>query len=904
MGCRLGFRMKVQCYKLVGIIILVLLVSHAVIPQSVFATSVPTSKAAVMAQFQQTNDQTSLESIVTFSGNNLQGAGYIPGETVHVDVRGPNAEVYACDAKVDQGGSWSCTVNLWKDNPVTGIFYYKATGLKSGVSYTGSFNNAGAIKSVKLLVDGKELADKAVIHPGTIVDAQIELESTKREFSWSATKYQIQQKICSSATDCTWKTVFSSPCLAAPEPDLKGQVPHQLVTISDVFKQTQINNSYQLMATTYSDTGCKLVNGEQWYYADEFELKNFETKTDLICTPSENSFGSQFDCEATVIRSTANNKNLLGTVSFEIEKPAAAMATPAACFLKADNNGTASCSTSFKFNTDGTYKLRANFVSSNPLDDGSTSDWQDVTFEIQTPVITVTANALSKTYGESDPVLTYSNTPKNLYPVFSGSLTRAAGEDAGTYSISQGSLKADGYTIKFIPAVFAIEKAKANIQATGFSGVYDGQAHGILATAVGVKGEDLSALLTMGPTFVNVPGGNSSLVFAGNQNYKAETLIDIPVTISARALEITADVLSKTYGNPDPTFSYKITGGSLVANDKLTGVINRERSENAGLQILRRGSLSAGKNYNITFISAWFKIDKRPVTITADPQRKQLGDPEPALTFVITDGQLVNGDMFSGSLARTPGESAGVYPVGQGSLYLSDNYELAFVGSTFSIYDSADGLDADADGILNAADNCVFKSNQDQKDSDNDGFGDSCDSTPMNLLANLFVPVTGSSATSEVNCTGSTTLRLADGNFVVIPKELCQRSAVIGSEPETSLPIALPKSDKFISSINLVLLDKLEPISVIGNSISLQYSLKIPSSLMKDKLEVLYWNTEAKSGMGDWVVLPACPFRSSVSLLKGNSADERVILDCSFTMDHKNITLHTNFPGLFVLASR
>ncbi|MDP3450367.1 MAG: hypothetical protein Q8R87_07280, partial [Anaerolineaceae bacterium] len=220
--------MKVQCFKLVGIIILVLLVSHAVIPQSVFATSVPTSKAAVMAQFQQTNDQTSLESIVTFSGNNLQGAGYIPGETVHVDVRGPNAEVYACDARVDQSGSWSCTVNLWKDNPVTGIFYYKATGLKSGVSYTGSFNNAGAIKSVKLLVDGKELADKAVIHPGTIVDAQIELESTKREFSWSATKYQIQQKICSSATDCTWKTVFSSPCLAAPEPDLKGQVPHQL----------------------------------------------------------------------------------------------------------------------------------------------------------------------------------------------------------------------------------------------------------------------------------------------------------------------------------------------------------------------------------------------------------------------------------------------------------------------------------------------------------------------------------------------------------------------------------------------------------------------------------------------------------------------------------------------------
>ncbi|MHB8089405.1 MAG: MBG domain-containing protein [Anaerolineaceae bacterium] len=896
--------MKVRFYKQAGLFLLLFLVSLLVIPQSVYASPISAVNSNVIALLQQTDDQSALESIVTFSGNNALGAGYIPGETVHVDVRGPNAEIYACDATVDQSGAWSCSVNLWKDNPVTGIFYYKATGLKSGVSYTGSFNNEGAIKSVKLFADGKELADKAVIHPGTIVDAQIELESIKKDFSWSATKYQIQQKSCTNATNCIWKTVFTSPCLTTPEPDLKGQQPHLYVTISNVFKQTQVNNFYQLMATTYSDAGCKLVNGEQWYYADEFELKSYETKTDLVCTPAEKSFGNQFDCKVTVSRNSSKSDSPLGTVTFEVEKPGAGMVTPATCFLKTLSDGTSACSTSFIYSLNGAYKLRANFVSSNPNDENSLSEWQNVVFDIQTPVITITANALKKTYGESDPFLTYSTNPMNLYSVITGSLTREAGEEVGTYSISQGSLKAEGYTVQLIPATFTIEKARANIQASGFSGVYDGQPHGINATATGVNGEDLSALLTFGPTFTNVPGGNSSLSFVGNNNYLAETVKDVPVEISARELEITADVLSKVYGDSDPTFSYKITGGSLVAIDKITGVINREPNENAGLQMLIRGTLSAGKNYHITFISSWFKINKRAITITADPQSKEVGSPEPALTFMITDGQLVNGDMFSGALVRTPGETAGVYPIGQGSLYLSENYELSFVGSTFSVYESGEGLDADADGIINAADNCVFRSNKDQKDADHDGFGDSCDTIPLNLQANMVVPVTGSSNASDLNCTGSTTLSLADGSFVVIPKELCQWAAVIGSEPEPSLPAALPKSLKYLSAINLVLLDKHTPMDVMENKIILDYSLKIPANAVNTNLVILYWNTEPKEGQGDWVQLPSCPFKSSVTITKNNPADARTISDCTLTMDHKRIIFRTNFTGLFLVASR
>lgn len=883
---------------------MILLGSLFVIPQSVFASSVSATASPLIVNFQQTNNQPPLESIVTFSGNNAQGAGYIPGETVHVDVRGPNAEIFACDTKVDQTGAWSCSVNLWKDNPITGTFFYKATGLKSGVSFTGSFSNMGAIKSVKLVVDGKELADQAVIYPGMKVDAKIELEATKRDFSWSSTKYQIQQQTCTSATNCTWKTVFSSACLSAPEPNLIGQQPHLYVILGNVFNQTQVDTTYQLMATTFSDAACKAVNGEQWYYADEFQLKNYATSTSLACSPAENSFGNQFKCKATVTRNPGKTDNPTGKVTFEVEAPGAGMVTPAPCFLKAEGDGSASCSTVFTYNQNGTFKLRASFVSSRTSDDGSTSDWQDVIFDVKTPVITITADALTKTYGAADPKLTFTYTPNTIYAEFSGSLVRSAGEDAGTYDISQGSLKADGYTIKFIPSKLTIEKAKANIQAAGFSGTYDGQPHGISGTATGVKGEDLSSLLEFGPTFTNVPGGNSSLSFAGNKNYLAEEKRVMPVVITARELEISADVLSKTYGNPDPVFTYKITGGSLVANDKVTGLITREPIENAGLQILDQGTLTAGSNYHLTFINAWFKINKRPITITADPQSKQVGAPEPAFTFMITNGQLANGDMFSGALSRAQGETPGVYPIGQGSLYLSENYELTFVGSTLSIYDTTAGLDADADGIIDAADNCVFKANKEQKDSDNDGFGDICDTTPMNLQANRVVPVTGSSNTSELNCAGSTTLSLENGNSVVVPKELCKWSTIVGIEPEASLPAVLPAPAKYISTFSLFLIDKQALMTATENKMSLDYSLKIPASAQKAKLAILYWDEKAKAGLGNWVELPACPFKLPVSLNKADTGDERMILACSLPTNHKQIDFSTNFPGLFVLVSK
>ena len=78
----------------------------------------------------------------------------------------------------------------------------------------------------------------------------------------------------------------------------------------------------------------------------------------------------------------------------------------------------------------------------------------------------ITANAISKVYGETDPALTYTVTGfqgADNESILTGSLSRTAGQNVGTYTINQGNLAAEGYTIEFIPADFSITPKNLSI---------------------------------------------------------------------------------------------------------------------------------------------------------------------------------------------------------------------------------------------------------------------------------------------------------------------------------------------------------------------------------------------------------------------------------------------------------
>jgi hypothetical protein len=70
-------------------------------------------------------------------------------------------------------------------------------------------------------------------------------------------------------------------------------------------------------------------------------------------------------------------------------------------------------------------------------------------------------------------------------------------------------------------AAIVIDKADATIKVDGYTGTYDGNAHGATGTATGVGGADLNSLLHLGASFTNVPGGTANWTFDGNTNYKS-----------------------------------------------------------------------------------------------------------------------------------------------------------------------------------------------------------------------------------------------------------------------------------------------------------------------------------------------------------------------------------------------
>jgi hypothetical protein len=83
-------------------------------------------------------------------------------------------------------------------------------------------------------------------------------------------------------------------------------------------------------------------------------------------------------------------------------------------------------------------------------------------------------------------------------------------------------------------------------------------------------------------------------------------------------------------------------------------------------------------------------IIRRDITVTADDKGKVYGRADPALTYQVTAGSLVDGDEFTGALEREPGEAVGSYDILQGTLAIDDyndgnNYDLTFVQGTFSI---------------------------------------------------------------------------------------------------------------------------------------------------------------------------------------------------------------------------
>ncbi|MBV5339678.1 MAG: filamentous hemagglutinin N-terminal domain-containing protein, partial [Deltaproteobacteria bacterium] len=164
------------------------------------------------------------------------------------------------------------------------------------------------------------------------------------------------------------------------------------------------------------------------------------------------------------------------------------------------------------------------------------------------------------------------------------------------------------------------------------------------------------------------------------------------------ALTFTLTETTKVYGDANPTLPiYSLTSGSFASGDSVSGL----SWGSAATQFKAVGTYGYGTsnllsptftcatagcaaNYSLTWVNS-FVVAARPLTVTADAKTKIYGAADPALSYQISAGTLVNSDPFSGALSRSTGSNVGSYAINQDTLSLGANYTLSYVSANLGI---------------------------------------------------------------------------------------------------------------------------------------------------------------------------------------------------------------------------
>ena len=153
---------------------------------------------------------------------------------------------------------------------------------------------------------------------------------------------------------------------------------------------------------------------------------------------------------------------------------------------------------------------------------------------------------------------------------------------------------------------------------------------------------------------------------------------EVALEVKPRAITVTAQNASKTYGEKDPVFTWDVTAGKLVAGETLEGLkIEREDNDNVrdgGYVLHLTQTKDANPNYSIAFVDGTFTINQRLLTVTWGTSEfiydGEEHCPEATLGNVIDDddlgatvegSQVKAGDSYQANLTALTGKAAGNY---------------------------------------------------------------------------------------------------------------------------------------------------------------------------------------------------------------------------------------------------
>lgn len=157
---------------------------------------------------------------------------------------------------------------------------------------------------------------------------------------------------------------------------------------------------------------------------------------------------------------------------------------------------------------------------------------------------------------------------------------------------------------------------------SGYSDEYDGAYHTVNASALpeGATAEYSAdggkTWSATAPEIKNVSKLDVTYrVMIGGATVEGQVTLEV----KPRAITVTAQNASKTYGEKDPVFEWSVTAGELVKDETLELEIEREDSDDVrkgGYALQLTQPEGANPNYAITFVDGTFTINQRLLTVT------------------------------------------------------------------------------------------------------------------------------------------------------------------------------------------------------------------------------------------------------------------------------------------------
>ena len=344
----------------------------------------------------------------------------------------------------------------------------------------------------------------------------------------------------------------------------------------------------------------------------------------------------------------------------------------------------------------GTYHmgLTADAFSANNNNYNVSFELTDGVLTITRAMATVTAEAKTKVYGTEDPVLTavVSGLQNgDAANVIQYTVSRAAGENAGTYTITPSGAAIQGdYNVTYVTASMTVTRAMATVTAEAKTKVYGATDPSLTAVVSGLQNGDAANVIqyivsrTAGEnvgTYTITPSG------AATQGNYEVTYVPADFTITRATATVTAQSKTKVYGAADPALTASVSG---LQNGDAASVIqytvSRTAGENVGTYTITPSGATTQGNYDVTYETASLTITRATATVTAQAKTKVYGTADPVLTAVVSG--LQNGDAASViqyTVSRTAGENVGTYTITPSGDAVQANYNVTYVDAVFTI---------------------------------------------------------------------------------------------------------------------------------------------------------------------------------------------------------------------------